>query len=238
MPRRRIRPGAGGMTQSGIMTAGAAEPGGEIILLGSATTNRSAPGTSYTINLPASITAGEFLLIQWINDNEASGAAPTATGWSFEQGTLAGTCRIGMGYKTATGSEGATVNFSTSSSAYFIAVASRWSGVDVADPLHGSNWQLGVTGTIDPFTLAANTITGVLATSKILLQFGGESGDRTIVTGDAALTLINGTTGGAGGTSNIHALYEDVPGTGNAAYSIDMSTSLAWRWLVTELKAA
>jgi hypothetical protein len=215
--------------------ASAAKP---ISLEGSAAvTNLTTNATTAVLNLPASIEVGELLIIQTMVFT--SGITISATGWRAESGNDGISRSLGMLWKVADGSEGSTVTVTYSSgSREMNAVASRWKGVDLTDPAGGggsllSNKAVGITASSDPFTLAADTITSIDTNSLVLLHFGDISNNRTITTGDADLTLL----GSATTSASIHGLYEAAPGTGNAAYSIDMSAADTWSWCVFELKA-
>lgn len=202
-----------------------------------ATTQKDAGGTSHTINLPGSIAAGELLSIMLLSNG--AGVTHSATDWTSGPGgnvgapTSNGTFRIL--YKTATGSEGATVTVTTGGDAATGGVAWRATG-HAATP-YPSAAVLGAEASEDPFTLAADTITGIDADNLVLLAWGHVAGTRTITTLDADLTLIGSATGGGVGYC-CHVAYETAPGTGNADYSTDMSSAVAFGYILVELAAA
>lgn len=119
-----------------------------------ATTNTSSETsqtTSHDVSLPASITAGDLLMI-FFNTQE-NPTITTPTGWTLLKTLDAsgGTARLATFYKTATGSEGATVVITTSTSwrsTHATMRISGWSGTPGV-----SSGATGDSGQADPDNL-------------------------------------------------------------------------------------
>lgn len=199
---------------------------------GSAVTSQIASATSHTLNLPSGITSGEILVVITNSDD--------STRWW----THAGYTALGMGgpvgflWKTATGTEPSTDIFSvnTGSATMNGAVAFRISGLDATNPfLAAANYAEASETSEDPFTLAANSLTGVTSGNDLILAWSGNNttASRSITTLDAGLTLVNSTA-----DNRLHVAWEENPGTGNSAYSIDMSDTRQWDWILVEANVA
>lgn len=96
-------------------------------------TNLTTGGTSHVVNLPASIGAGNLLLVVFAEASQVSGVETfTATGWtvipSFYQRDGTNAQSIHGLYKQASGSEGATVTCTLSVTSKGAAVAYRITG--------------------------------------------------------------------------------------------------------------
>lgn len=92
--------------------------------------------TSKTVNLPASIAAGELLVIIIATGNTAT---VSASGWTFLSQDSNGTIStMTLGYKTATGAEGATVTVTLGTARKFAATSYRISGWGGAAPEKGT----------------------------------------------------------------------------------------------------
>jgi len=197
-----------------------------------ATTLNTTSAASHTLNLPSGIQADEILVVMAFSDD-------TNRHWTNVDYTLLGANGpITFLWKTATGSEGAsdTFNVNTGTTLMRGSVAFRCSGLDATNPfLATPNYAEGQNTSEDPFVLAANTITGVTAGNDLILAFAGAdtSAARSITTLDADLTLIASTS-----ENRFHTAWEENPGTGNSAYSTDMSDSRAWAWLLVEANVA
>lgn len=194
------------------------------------TTAELASGTTQIHNLPAGITSGELVLCLYRILEDAKNLE--LTDWTHETIDV-GAEAIGVIYTTTVGGLGATVTFNVNiGSSGSGSTCFRVSGYDSGDPIGVSTG--GTNASEDPFVLAANTLTGMTSGNWALLSFGTEQADRTVTTGDGDTTLISNVTGGASGFSH-HTYYEDLAGTGNSAYSFDMSSARDWRWAIFEL---
>ena len=194
-------------------------------------TDRTATATTAVINLPSSIAAGELLVVSFGTSDPAR--IPEHGDWTDASGT-AGTARVGLVWKIASGSEGATETFTYSGpgTSQMTAVAARITGHDATTPF--SDLANAEESSEDPFTLAADILTGLAADSFCwLVWVPGPSAVRSIVTLDADLTLVLSTD-----DDRQHVAMEEDPGSGNAAYSTDMSDTRAWRYALLELHAA
>lgn len=100
--------------------------------------NESANATSHTVNLPASIAAGDLLLI--IAEFLSNPGTVSVTGWTFIQTDANGTAIfVSYLWKLATGSEGATATLTTSNSVHGNYISYRISGWDgVTAPATGT----------------------------------------------------------------------------------------------------
>ena len=75
-------------------------------------TSKTNGATSHTVNLPASIVAGELLVFFFTCDSGSTITTPS--GWTSVKDSTNAQRRLAMFTKTATGSEGATVSVTTS----------------------------------------------------------------------------------------------------------------------------
>lgn len=76
-------------------------------------TSTSASSTSHTVNLPASVTSGDLLLLFFLIDSGATVSTPS--GWTLVKDLPGSARRLVCFKKTATGSEGSTVTVTTGS---------------------------------------------------------------------------------------------------------------------------
>lgn len=89
------------------------------------TSSTSAAGTSATVNLPASIAAGDLLVVLVESRDPGTGAISGFSSLARDNGTNA---YLQLFYKTATGSEGATVTWTSSNSVQSAHASLRISG--------------------------------------------------------------------------------------------------------------
>ena len=182
-----------------------------------------------TVNLPANISAGDMLCVDWATEGGNRKLNPPS-GWAGTYIAPAGTDFIsGVLWIEATGSEGSTLDFDvhrisddTNQSGVVQAVATRITGVDLTDPFDSDNDAAEYSTSQDPWTCTANTITGIGAGNMIMMASHCNA-NRALTTADAALT---NTVSGVGGNGSIHVFADETPaGTGNAAYSNDMASA-------------
>lgn len=196
-----------------------------------------AAASSHDIPLPTGIASGDLLCIVY-STGDTNRYLITPSGWDGEvHGNGGGTLKMtGRLHKIADGTEGATVtcsiNTGTSGCA---AVSFRATGFDAADPFNSDNHVFAEEATAEnPWTVASGLLTGVSDSDSDIVLVGTASAARAITSQDSELTLIRSmTTGGS-----VHVLYEDAPGSSNAAYSNQMSDSRQWVNLLFEIKAA
>lgn len=139
--------------------------------------------TSHTMSLPASISAGDLLLACVIADarpgNELGGTL--AADWTFLLGDSPGSdlVRIYVYYRRATGSEGSTVAFTTSTSQCTAHRAYRITGIhESTNPVAGSN--AAETTTLNP--LALNPSAWDVEDTLWILFIGNDDGTTTVTT--------------------------------------------------------
>lgn len=212
------------------------------ILGTAAVTASAATASSLAVNMPADIQAGDVLFV--VAKGNDIGRQLGLSGWQSNLSVVdvgADVFALTFLWKIAVGDEGATVTFNEpeSQTANFSAVAMRLNPALVdASTIADLVVQVvgGEEGDEDPFTLAANAMTGVTSGNHIGLAWGADA-TRTITTIDTGYTLAGSTTGGAVGNS-LHVASETSPGTANAAASHDMSGSRGWGWALFEIKAA
>lgn len=121
------------------------------IIEGLAGGNSTSDATSHTVNLPSSIAAGEMLFIFIAFDGN-----PTITwpeGWTeLHTGTSGTAVRLGVAYKVATGSEGASVTVRTSASEMPAYVTMRVSGYEGSPECSTGAASTGATINADSLT--------------------------------------------------------------------------------------
>jgi hypothetical protein len=94
------------------------------------TGSNSTASTTQTINLPASISAGDLLFVV-LAFRAVPGTITPPSGWAYVEDDTGANGALVAAYKTADGSEGATVNFTTANSVRSAHVSYRitgWSG--------------------------------------------------------------------------------------------------------------
>lgn len=99
------------------------------VVNGSAVTNNG-NATSQAANLPSGIVAGELLLLFCEVDSSATSINVPA-GWTSLYNVTSGSNRQRAFYKTATGSEGATVTITIGTASFFAAIALRIGGANL-----------------------------------------------------------------------------------------------------------
>lgn len=208
------------------------------VIEGSAATPETAAGSTHDANIPSGVTSGE-LLAYFYSSTSVDRHLLTPVGWDGEFHGDGYFLRTGVVFKQADGTETGTETFSYNSGTSAAGgVMVRISGFDTADPFNSENHVAGDSGSsIDPWTLSANVITGLISDSLLIVNWGTASATRPIVELDAGLTLINSAEAGASGYTH-HCTYEPSHGSGNAAYSTDMSGSRQYSHLLAEVKAA
>lgn len=166
-----------------------------------ATTNDQTAGTTTAINLPTGITAGETLVIL-IADKTAIDNEGAIAGWTklvdniFATGS-GGSCHAF--YRKADGTEGATVNYTTTTSTRAAAVAFRVSGA--ADPTVTAPEAAegaGQANSVAPNPPAVTPSGG--AKDYLVVAFFSSSGGRITSSVPASYTAL-GTDGGNSGTA-------------------------------------
>ncbi len=188
-------------------------------------TDAVAAATTVDINIPSGVASGELLCVFFKTGSTTRSLV--RTDWTDES-TLA----HGLIWIIADGTETSPLTFSyTFGSTTCRAVAMRISGFDAASPTNGGNTANGSEASEDPFTLAADVLTGVNAGSWIFVLFNS-GGARTITTLDAAYTAVLSI------EDRHNVVYEAAPGSGNASTSTDMSAASVWGWDLTEINAA
>lgn len=180
-----------------------------------ATTAQATATTSLVVNLPASIVAGETLLM-FIGTSAGSPAAPT--GWTkFSSGGSS----TDMFWRLADGAEGSTVTV-TQTSSKAAAIVYRISGaVDptVTAPVHGN----AASGTSASVTFNAVTPAGG-SDDYLFIAYGYLNANETVSSyptnySTAQTTISSGGTGGAGTKAGIGVAARqltastDTPGT-------------------------
>jgi len=192
-------------------------------------------GTPDTVNLPASITSGELLILPILSADTLKNYS--ATGWTQDQLKDYATDRILLLLRTADGTEGSTVSVSIDAgSSGITCVAARLSGVDTADPTPNSNNSAsGTTANSATITIAANTLTGVTSGNAILVVLACEAVRHATVV-DADLTTIYQE---YTATSSILVFIEPVvTAGGNAQYDFTLDSARAMDYALFEIKAS
>ena len=206
-----------------------------IAVEGTATTSETTASTSHTISLPASIQNGEALVLILVNDGNA--ASCTATGYSFIDSNTASSssATFCLGYKQATGSEGATVTVTTNSSNTLTGHAVRLSGVNTADITNADNFSSTSVGSaLSTFSISANTLTGLTSGDGVIVVVAAEA-SRSVTSADADLALI----GNEVGNPSVHAYIDlDAGGTGNAQYDFTMSGTRDYDLFMVNIEAS
>lgn len=108
--------------------------------------------TTHTVSLPASIVAGNLLMIFFATADIPSITTPA--NWNLlrnKQETLGGTTQQSIFYKVATGSEGATVSITTGTS--FRSAHATYQISDYSGNPQASTGASGITGNPNPDTL-------------------------------------------------------------------------------------
>lgn len=185
-------------------------------------------------SLPGSIAPGDLLVAKGMENNGKS--LVDSGGWHFQSGGT-GPQRW-VGYKIADGTEGATATLAISGggSTTFQMVVERWTGYNATTPL--GTLVAGQRPTENPYTLAAGALTVTGGASSVVLNWWGATNANRSISGaiDSDQDLIASTTGGVT-DGCLHAAYEDVPGSGNAAYATTMSGTRDWYYGIAELFA-
>jgi len=203
---------------------------------GTATTGKTTSAATHVVNLPSSIVSGELLVVGYLVA-DAGRYLTVPSGWDGEyhaDNATSGT--IGYVYKDASGSEGSTETFTVNTGTTQVACVSfRVTGFATADPFNTDN-NASDYHAIDTsaWPVSANVLTGVNNSDSNIILIGGAKAVRTISTQDSGQTLIASVNDGY----SVHVLREETPGSGNSAYSNDMSDSRAWIAILLEIKAA
>lgn len=144
------------------------------IVEATAVTNHSADQTTHVINLPASIAAGELLLLWFCVDKSAGLTVSTPAGWTLLEDVTSSsgsTERAVLFSKTASGSEGATVNITTNNSESSSALAFRLSGWTNVE-------QQETTEHASALLLSLTVLTPAISSQAIVFTFWLTPGNR------------------------------------------------------------
>ncbi len=189
-------------------------------------------GTSHVFNLPTGITAGELLII-FINKGAGIATFNALAGWTelLDENIASG---IVIEYKLATGSEGASVTFTSSASTRSAGIAYRVSGAEDPAVVAPTLGTVGTGTSISPD--AGNCNPGV---SKDFLWFtmfgdaGEEADDDTWC--NSAPTNYGNLLQKACGTSGVNlggivaVAYRTNTASSEDAGTFNQDASLAWR---------
>jgi len=201
-----------------------------------ATTGRTAYATTHVANMPSGIVSGELVIaVAFITDPTRHLLAPT--GWDVgNYNNVDSTYRTFQYlFRIADGTEGATETFTYSASSdQASSVIFRVTGANTSDPFNTNNYVFQTDVSEATWTTDANSITGIDSSNNVILFAGGTGGVRTLTTPDTGQTLIASVNDG----NSIHVLYESSPGSGNTAYSNEMSGGYTRHELLLEIKAA
>lgn len=206
----------------------------QLVVEGTATTAKTANGTTLTANAPASIASGDLLVFYYIVVDTSKSL--TLTGWTSVDAISGGEGRVGAIWKIASAESGTVVFDYSSGSSSGGGVMVRYTGHDATTPLNSNQVISELGSSQDPFVLSAGTITGAATDSHIVTLWGSSVATRTITTLDADQTLLNSATAGASGFS-VHTAYETGV-TQNSAYSTDMNDSRDYVYGLFEIQAA
>lgn len=183
-----------------------------------ATTNYSADQTSHVINLPASISAGDLLLLWFTCDGLSGTGISTPSGWTLEESTQVAT-NSDLGYlfsKTATGSEGSTVTVTTTgTSQSSSAIAIRVTDWEVFETTSESDQPSGTHLTLSPLT---PTISG----NGIAIAFLCLNGSRTVTDIQSGVNSIVTTSSGSSNNTVAAAVHAPL------SISSDLEDVIAW----------
>jgi hypothetical protein len=122
------------------------------VIASTVTTNGGVASTTITAALPASIAAGDLLMI-FIGANGPA-ANFSASGWTTLKNGAISTANLGVLYKLATGSEGASVVVTSTVSAKLESIAARITGWDGATAPAMSTLATGTSASPNPANLA------------------------------------------------------------------------------------
>lgn len=184
----------------------------------SASTDFSAHQTSHTINLPASITAGDLLLLWFTIDGSAGNGIDTPSGWTLEESTqVAANGDLGCLFsKTATGGEGSTVTVTTTGT----------SQSSSAIAMRIENWDAFQTTSESDIASATHLILNPLIPtsggSGVAIVFLNLTGSRTISDIQDGVSSIVTTTSGSGNNTVAVALHAPL------TVSSDLEDIIAW----------
>lgn len=176
------------------------------VVAATAITDYSADQTSHVINLPASIAAGDLLLLWFTMDNAAGSAITTPSGWTLEEATIAAT-NTDFGYlfsKVASGSEGSTVTVtSTGTSQSSAAIAVRLTDWDALYTEPGDQRAAAIGITLPP-------LTPIEPASGVLLTFVNTSGSRDTFDHTDGATVVKTTASTLASNTTATLVYSDI----------------------------
>lgn len=180
--------GQAGMAQASGLAGGGS--GATPVILGSATCNQASDTTSHPITMPASIAAGDYLLICFVKDGGA--AADTLAGWTTLASIASGSSETHtMVYaRVATGGDTATVT--TAGNEKSAAVALR---IKPALASYASTFAQGASTSPN----CPNLSPGIGLANFLWLAVFGTDADASISAGPSGYTLV--ATEASGGTS-------------------------------------
>lgn len=198
------------------------------------TTASTAIGATHLGNLPSGISAGNLICLAY-RSSSTSRYLLAPAGWDGEFHSAPDVGTIGLVYKQASGSEGATETFSfNTGTASAASVSFLVTGYDTADEFNTDNYVFDSEASEDPWTVAASLLSGIANSDSNAILIGVTNSVKTISTQDSGLTLIDSNVTG----KTVHVLRETSPGSSNSAYSNDMSGAEAWSEMLIEIKAA
>lgn len=188
-------------------------------IVASTNTSNQTAGTTHTVNLPASISAGNLLIVFFVNEDDTTVTTPA--GWSLLKAMLetgAATNKMSIFYKVASGSEGATLSVTTSSSRVSSHISYRITGY--ANTPQVSTGATSTTGNPDPDSLTpSGGAKDYLWIAACSTRFGSGaiSSYPTSYSGSNLNSRITGALGGSNvavGTRDLNASSEN-PGSFN-----------------------
>lgn len=185
--------------------------------------------TTHTVSLPASIVAGNLLVVFFENEDDT--VVSTPAGWSLLKSLLeasGATNKLTVFYKTASGAEGATLSVTTSTSRVSSHASYQITGFSGTPEV--STGATGTTGSPDPDSL---TPSGG-AKDYLWIAVGGSRNNTFTAypanySGSQLTRTITGALGGCSigvATRNLNATSED-PGTFTATSNFWVACTIA-----------
>lgn len=188
---------------------------------------------NHDVTLPTGITANEFLVIAWVSTENKTWSA---TGYTeIKVAGQGSSTALGFLYKIASGSEGATVNVSTTGNSGFHSVACRISGIDTVDPTHSDNNIAGNVGSSQTsYNIAAAFITGLISGNGLLVSSIAEA-SRNVTTLDADLVEVEDVVS----SPSVNLAFDAIiSATSNPQYDYTWSGSRDYDYIVLEIAVA
>ena len=184
----------------------------------------NAAATSHVINLPTGIQAGEIIRISYVLSETSR--IPVISGYTDKgfTATVDTSFRIGIMYKEATGSEGATetMTFSPAGSTALTYVVTRLEGYDASNFLNGNAGVLQEEpAAITNPTVLANAIS-ISSGNSVQVLMACEA-NRSVSAYDTGLLTQVGT---IASTNSLHDyIDEEVVGSGNPEYGFTINST-------------